>query len=154
MTVVSRRLVPFAAVLAVAVTVSVWVTASAAVQTFSTPAVLAPMHFKTVQTSKHVSLNGATDQNLTGATLQQTANLLASGRPVGHAFIACTLFNNKSLVGICTIELRLTHRGRLELQGSVMGNSKTFAITGGTGAFTMARGWVIVDNHDVTITFR
>jgi len=152
MTAVSRRILPFAAILAVAVTLAVWITAGAAAP--ASPArVLAPMHFRTVQTSKHISLNGATDQNPTGATIQQTANLLASGRRVGQAFIGCTFINAAD--GLCNIEVRFSHRGRLEMQGGVTGNnSKTFAITGGTGVFTTARGWVVVANKHFTATFR
>ena len=153
MTIVSRRLVPFAAVLAVALTLAVWITASAGGwPQGSSP--LPPMHLKTVQTSKHISLNGSTDQNPTGATIQQTANLLASGKQVGRAFIACTFVDNVA-AGLCNFEARFPGRGRLELQGGVTGNaSRTFAIIGGTGVYTTARGWASLDNHNLTITFR
>jgi hypothetical protein len=153
MTIVSRRLVPFAAVLAVALTLAVWITASAGGwPQGSSP--LPPMHLKTIPTSKHISLNGATDQNPTGATIQKTANVLASGKQVGRAFIACT-FVDKVVAGLCNVELRFPDKGRLELQGGVTGSAaKTFAIVGGTGAYATARGWVVVDHHHVTITFR
>src|ERR1019366_176350 len=56
MTIVSRRLVPFAAVIAVALTLAVWITASAGGwPQGSSP--LPTMHFTVVPTSQHQSLN-------------------------------------------------------------------------------------------------
>jgi hypothetical protein len=154
MTIVSRRLVPFAAVLAVAVTLAVWITASAAVPR-SNPQVLAPMHFQGVLTSSHLSPNGATQKKPAGETLQATYKLLASGRQIGRAFFVATAINNTSWV-LGNIELRFSDRGRLELQGtqSFSGNTQTYAITGGTGVFATARGWAIFHKNNITVTFR
>jgi hypothetical protein len=154
MTIVSRRLVPFAAVLAVAVTLAVWITASAAVPR-SNPQVLVPMHFTTVKTSSHLSPNGATQKKLAGATIQGTDKLVSAGRQIGRDFALGTFINNAGW-GLVNIEVRFSHRGRLELQGTIppSGNTKTFAIIGGTGVFATARGWAVSHGHNVTVTFR
>jgi len=153
MTIVSRRLVPFAAVLAVAVTLAVWITASASVPS-ATSAILAPIHFQTVQTSEHISLNGATDQKPTGATIQDTFNAMSAGREIGHGFITGTFINNAGF-SLVNIEVRFLHRGHLELQGVWgSGHNNTSAIIGGTGVFATARGWAHGHNNNVTVTFR
>ena len=154
MTVVSRRLVPFAAVVAIAVTLALWLTASAAVPS-SNPAVLAPMHFKSVPTSQHFSLNGATDTNQSGATDQATYELLASGRQIGRAFFLGTGINKAGWV-FGNIEFRFSGRGRIELQGTFPGSkhNDTFAIIGGTGVFVTARGWAVIHKGNITVTFR
>jgi hypothetical protein len=96
MTIVSRRLVPFAAVIAVALTLAVWITASAGGwPQNSSP--LPTMHFKAVPTSTHYSLNGATDKKPVGATLQETVNFISSGKQIGRGFIAGTIVNNAGL---------------------------------------------------------
>jgi hypothetical protein len=153
MTVVYRRVVPFAAILAVAVTLALWINASAAVQT-SSPAVLAPMHFKVVLTSQHLSMNGATDRKPAGATTQRTFEAVAAGREIGHGFIASTFINNAGS-SLVNIEIRVPHRGHLELQG-VWSSShhNTSAIIGGTGDFATSRGSAVGHNQYVTITFR
>ncbi|HEV3311966.1 MAG TPA: hypothetical protein VG815_15760, partial [Chloroflexota bacterium] len=109
MTIVSRRIVPFAAILAVAVTLAVWITASAAVPR-SNPSALPTMHFSGVTTSFHISLNGATQKKPAGATIQQTQKLMAGGVVIGRAFITGTFINNAGW-GLINIEARFTHRG-------------------------------------------
>jgi hypothetical protein len=151
MTVVSRRLVPFAAVLAVAVTLAVWITASAAGPWSPSP--LPTMHFTGVTTSQHMSLNGATNKNPVGVSLQVTKKLVARGAVIGHAFGACTIVNSAGSA-LCNVEARFRHRGRLELQGLISGQTNTFAITGGTGAFATARGWWTGHKGHATLTFR
>lgn len=70
-------------------------------------------------------------------------------RPVRHDL-------NDASSGLYNIELRFPGQGRLELQGtkSPYGEMSTFAIVGGTGVFTTARGWVVKSKSDITITFR
>jgi len=152
MTIVSRRLVPFAIALAIAATLAVWMTAGAVAPRGGHSWTLQPMHFTTVPLSKHSSSNGATDKNPAGASFQATANLVAAGEDIGRGFELCTLLDNVS--ALCNIEFRFAGRGRLELQGVSKGNISTFAITGGTGAFTTARGWAVGHKHHVTVTFR
>ena len=152
MTIVSRRLVPFAAVLAVALTLAVWITASAGGwPQGSSP--LPTIHFTVVLTSQHESLNGATNKAPAGATYQETAKLVSAGNQIGRAFIAGTIINNAGLS--VNIELRFPNRGRIELQGVWgSGNHNTSAITGGTGVFATAHGWAVGHNKNVTVTFR
>ena len=153
MTIVSRRLVPFAAVLAVALTLAVWITASAGGwPQGSSP--LPTMHFTAVATSTHYSLNGATQKNPVGATFQETLNFISSGKQIGRGFIAGTIVTNAG-ASLVNIEARFPHRGRVELQGVWgSGNNNTSAIIGGTGVFTTASGWAIGHNKNVTVTFR
>jgi hypothetical protein len=155
MTIVSRRLVPFAAIIAVAATLAVWMTVGAAAPRGGGPSALTTLHFTNVNTSQHISLNGATDKQPAGATVQSTGNIMASGRQVGSAFVNGTFINNAGW-GLFNIELRFPGRGRLELQGAKgpSGNTSTFAIIGGTGVFTTARGWVVKSKSNIIITFR
>jgi hypothetical protein len=151
MTIVSRRLVPFAAVLAVAVTLTVWITASAAGPWSPSP--LPTMHFKVVPTSQHESLNGATNKAPAGATYQETAKLVSGGKQIGTAFVNGTVINNAGW-SLLNIEARFPHRGRIELQGGNRpSGGGTDVIIGGTGVFTTARGWAVGNNH-ITVTFR
>ena len=153
MTIVSRRLVPFAAVIAVALTLAVWITASAGGwPQGSSP--LPTMHFTVVPTSQHQSLNGATNKAPAGATYQETAKLVSSGKQIGTAFVNGTTLNNAGW-GLLNIEARFPHRGRIELQGTSAPsqNGSTDGIIGGTGIFTTARGWAVGNNH-ITVTFR
>lgn len=156
MTAVSRRILPFAAILAVAVTLAVWITAGAAPPA-SPAGVLAPMHFRTVTTSGHFSPNGATQKNPVGASYQATVKLVSDGRQIGTAFLVVTIVN-KAGWGLENIEGRFPGRGRVELQGMAPPNGGgTQAITGGTGIFTHARGWATSrgkNGNNVTVTFR
>jgi hypothetical protein len=153
MTIVSRRIVPFAVALAIAATLAVWMTAGAASpRSNATP--LPRMHFMGVTTSMHISLNGATDKKPAGATIQQIQKLLVSGKQIGRAFIVGTFINNAGW-GLLNIEARFPGRGRLELQGVTNGSkNNTYAIVGGTGVFTTARGWAHGNHGNITVTFR
>lgn len=87
MTIISRRPVPFAAVIAFAATLAVWVTVAAAAPGRGHSGVTT-LHFTSVNTSQHSSLNGATDKQPAGATVQSTGNIMASGKQVGRPFVS------------------------------------------------------------------
>jgi hypothetical protein len=153
MTIVSRRLVPFAVVLAIAATLAIWMTVSAAAPRGGGPSPLPTMHFTVVPTSHHASLNGATQKAPAGATFQETAKLVSSSRQIGSAFVAATIINNIGNA-LLNIEARFPGRGRIELQGvSKPNGGGTDTIIGGTGIFTGAHGWAVGNNH-ITVTFR
>jgi len=155
MTVISSRILPFAAVLAVAVTLAVWITAGAAGPWSPSP--LPTMHFRSVTTSAHFSPNGATQKNPAGASYQATVKLVSDGRQIGTAFLVATVVNKAGWI-FENIEGRFPGRGRVELQGMAPPNGGgTQAITGGTGIFTHARGWATSrgkHGNNVTVTFR
>ena len=153
MTLASRRLVPFAVVLAIAATLAIWMTVSAAAPRGGGPSPLPTMHFTVVPTSQHESPNGATQKDPAGATFQETAKLVSSGSQIGSAFIAGTIIN-KIGNSLLNIEARFPGRGRVELQGvSKPNGGGTEVIIGGTGIFTGARGWAVGNTH-ITVTFR
>ena len=151
MTVVSRRLVPFAAVLAVAVTLAVWITAGAASPRSAT--MLPTMHFHVVPISGHSSQNGATQKNPAGASYQEAFKLVSDGKMIGSGFIVGT-FVNKAGAAFQNISVVFPGRGRIELQGVAppSGNSPS-VITGGTGIFAGASGKAVSHNKNVTVTF-
>ena len=84
---ITRRILPVAAAIAVTATLSAWVTAGAEQSNVRQNAVTV-MHFRTVVTSRHLSLNGATEKNLAGAVFTATAKLVA--RPPDRLGVPCS----------------------------------------------------------------
>ena len=155
MTIVSRRMIPFALVLAIAATLAVWMTAGAATPHGGGPSGLSPINFWAVTTSMHYSPNGSTDKKPAGATIQQTKKLLVSGKQIGRAFINGTVINNASWL-LLNFEVRFPGRGRIEFQGALppSGHNNIIPIIGGTGDFTNVHGWLATHKGTGTITFK
>ena len=113
MTIVSRRIVPFTALIAVAVMLSVWVTANAAGGAEKTTP--APMTFTVIPTHEHDNITG---NGGLGQTAQQTFKMVKSGSKIGHGTTVETITPNHSVFQ--NIEARFTRRGRVELQGALI----------------------------------
>jgi hypothetical protein len=111
------------------------------------------------QTSQAAVIHDPSKGPQPGDTFVSTDNLLSEGKQVGDDLVVCTEVATGKL--LCTVDASLTGRGRIAQQGAFTPGAEvdTFAVTGGTGQFSAARGYAIFrpvsrTEADITIHLR
>lgn len=151
MTIVSRRILPLATVIAVTAMLSILATAGAAhLQTRHHSDNI--WHFTVRATSERFIVNGATNKNPAGAQYVENAKLVQGSHRIGTAYVVGTIIgrSGRSLQNIAAV---FPGKGELELQGINTNGLGASVITGGTGVFGGVTGEAVGHNSKITLTF-
>jgi hypothetical protein len=141
------------ALAATAATVAVLGTTAASAPTSDSRSVRSTLHFN-VNFSPFLYLDlGARGPSMGDQIVAHDVLLNSAGRKVGHDAVSCVITDPSSSEAECTATFALP-RGEIAAQFlNTLPAVKTFAVTGGAGAYKTARGEaVLVENGDGTGT--